>query len=142
MQVSHAGPIWIHIPHAYKSTLPGDTFLCLKKSLYGTIFVTNSGFLCLIKSLISERYIQIQNAQCLWLKMDCILFIYVDDCIGTTPNNKMKKGIVEGLIEQLKEAGFELTHEGDFSEYLGINFRWDHTINTMTMTQLGMIKKS
>ena len=66
-----------------------------------------------------------------------VAFTYVDDCGIATPTMKE----IVGFADRLRKRGFELTKEGDFSAYLGINFHRDPKTQTVTMTQPGLIKK-
>ena len=74
---------------------------------------------------------------CLWLKPNMIIFLYVDDCGVAAPNQKD----IDDFVEWLNKAGFELTQDGDFGEYLGIKFNMYSQDNTITMTQPGLIQK-
>ena len=53
------------------------------------------------------------------MRHDCIIIIYVDDC-GLCFRSK---NVLTRLIAQLKNAGFDLTVEGSFSEFLGSSLR-------------------
>ena len=66
-----------------------------------------------------------------------IIFLYVDDCRVAAPNQKD----IDDFMEWLNKAGFELTQDGDFVEYLGIKFNVNSQDNTITMTQPGLIQK-
>ena len=66
-----------------------------------------------------------------------IIFLYVDDCRVAAPNQKD----INDFVEWLNKAGFELTQDGDFGEYLGIKFNVNSQDNTITMTQPGLIQK-
>ena len=52
----------------------------------------------------------------------------------------LEPSAVDELVQQLKDKGFELTQEGSFSEFLGIDFvaRPDGSI---LLTQTGLIDK-
>ena len=45
------------------------------------------------------------------------------------------------LNERIVKAGFEMTREGSFSEFLGKKFVKDPVEKTITLTQCGLIKK-
>ena len=66
-----------------------------------------------------------------------VAFTYVDDCGIAAPTMKE----IDGFVDRLRNRGFELTKEGDFSVYLGINFHRDPKTQTVTVTQPGLIKK-
>ena len=66
-----------------------------------------------------------------------IIFLYVDDCGVAAPNQKH----IDDFVEWLNKAGFELTQDSEFGEYLRIKFNMNSQDNTITMTQPGLIQK-
>ena len=136
IQAELAEPVWIHLPRGYKSTMPGATCLQLKKSLYGLSIAPRLRCEHLHNALLKDGFQQCDYGSCLWLKPNMIIFLYVDDCRVAAPNQKDVD-----FVEQLNKAGFELTQDGDFGEYLGIKFNVNSQDNTITMTQPGLIQK-
>ena len=61
---------------------------------------------------------------------------YLDDA-GIAAKNKKD---IDVLIKALCQAGFELTVEGSFYDFLGIKFT-ENSNGTITMTQNGLIDK-
>ena len=114
--------------------MPGATCLQLKKSLYGLSITPRLWYEHLCDTLLKDGFKQCDYDPCLWLKPNMIIFLYVDDCGVAAPNQKN----IDNFVEWLNKAGFELTQDSDFGEYLGIKFNMNSTI---TMTQLGLIKK-
>ena len=137
VQATLEEPIWVHLPRGYRSTMGKDTCLRLKKSLYGTAQAPRLWYEHLVKFLLKDGFEKSKEDECLFLKKDMILFLYVDDCGVAAPN----KELIDAFVQRLKDAGFELTQEGDFSEYLGIKFERDNSNNTIKMTQPGLIDK-
>jgi hypothetical protein len=80
--------------------------------------------------------VQSKHDSCLLLRKDLIIICYVDDLGIQAPSKK----IVDDLILSLKRKGFELTHEGSFTEYLGIKYD-KKSDGTITMSQSGLITK-
>ena len=78
-----------------------------------------------------------KHDKCLLYKKDIIIFLWVDDCGVCAPTMKL----VDDLIERLKEKGLSLQKEGNFTDYLGINFVHDEKTKSITMTQKGLINK-
>ena len=66
-----------------------------------------------------------------------IIFLYVDDCGIASPDMYED----DACIDRLKDKGFELTKEYDFSAYLRIKFHRNLKNNTITTTQPVLIKK-
>lgn len=62
--------------------------------------------------------------------------MYVDDCgIGAKDPDE-----IDQLVTDLRNLGFDLTREGDFTEFLGIKLT-NNTDGTITLTQQGLIDK-
>ena len=74
---------------------------------------------------------------CLMFKPNLMLIIYIDNVGVAAPSLK----IIDKFITELESRGFILTHEGTFSEFLGIKFDEDKKTGTITLTQKGLIKK-
>ena len=66
-----------------------------------------------------------------------MIVCYVDDA-GIAASNVR---LIDELIKNLTDLGFELTREGSFAEFLGIKFTQDPAAKAMTLTQKGLIKK-
>ena len=65
-----------------------------------------------------------------------LIVVYVDDLGVAAPTSEH----IDELVEDLKNRGFSLTQEGNFSEFLGIKF--NHLDNRdIECTQKGLIKK-
>ena len=137
IQAELAEPVWIHLPRGYTSTVPGATCLQLKKSLYGLSITPRLWYEHPHDALLKDGFKQCDYDPCLWLKPNMIIFLYVDDCGVAAPNQKD----IDDFVEWLNKAGFELTQDGDFGEYLGIKFNVYSQDNTITMTQPGLIQK-
>ena len=73
---------------------------------------------------------------CLLFREDLIVICYVDDLGFQAPN----QGVIDKVVAQLRNKGFELTIEGTFTEYLGIQYNKidEHAIE---MNQQGLIDK-
>ena len=118
VQATLDDPIWIHLPRGFTSTLGPDTCLELKKSLYGTRIAPKLWFLHARKAFVSLGFVSCPHDQCLLLRSDCLVVLYVDDAGIAAPT----KAIVDKLISDLREQGLALTEEGSFTEFLGIKF--------------------
>jgi hypothetical protein len=65
-----------------------------------------------------------------------MVVIYVDDC-GVAA---AKPEDIHRLVTDLQQLGFELTQEGDFSEFLGINLE-RRSDGSIYLSQKGLIRK-
>jgi hypothetical protein len=75
--------------------------------------------------------------KCILYKNAILILACVDD-MGIATNNAKE---FDMLIERLVKAGFELTHERSFSEFLDIKCVKGPVEKTITLTQHGLIKK-
>ena len=119
IQAELAGPVWIHLPRGYKSTMPGATYLQLKNNFYGLSIAPRLWYKHLCDALLKDGFKQCDYAPCLWFKPNMTTFLYVDDCRVGAPNHKD----IDDFVEQLNKAGFQLTQDGDIGEYLGNKVR-------------------
>ena len=137
VQAALAVPVWIHLPRGFHddSTTPGPK-RCLKllKSLYGLSEAPRLWYLHLFNALINDLgFTQSTIDPCLLLKRDMMIVIFVDDCAISYKHQKD----YDGLVADLQALNFELTEEGPFTKFLGIQFT--RTDATITMTQSGLI---
>ena len=129
-------PTFIHLPRGFQSNSNTSTCLHLKKSIYGLSVAPRLWFQHLLKALTSEGLVQSKYDPCLLYRNNLIVICYVDDLGLQVP----KKEIADELIDSLRNKGFELTREGSFTEYLGIQY--DHLEDGgISMTQTGLIQK-
>ena len=87
--------------------------------------------------LLKDGFKQCDYDPCLWLKPNMIIFLSVDDCRVAAPNHKD----IDDFVEQLNKPGFGLTQDGDFGENLGITFNVNSKVNSINMTQSGLLQK-
>ena len=132
-------PTFIHLPRGFKSSSNSHserTCLRLKKSIYGLSVAPRLWFQHLLAALKEEGLVQSKHDACLMFRKDLIIIQYVDDLGIQAPN----EGVINTLISSLRKKGFELTLEGSFTEYLGIQYEQckDGSIH---MTQSGLIQK-
>ena len=128
-------PTFIHLPRGFSSK---DTKTCLhlKKSIYGLSVAPRLWFLHLMKALKEEGLVQSKHDPCLLFRKDLIVIVYVDDLGIQAPSET----IVDDLINNLLSKGFQLTREGTFSEYLGIQYQRSDD-DSVNMIQTGLIQK-
>jgi hypothetical protein len=69
-------------------------------------------------------------------RKDLIVISFVDDLGIQAPN----QSIIDEFIKALEDKGFELTREGTFSEYLGIQYE-QREDGSIVMKQTGLIEK-
>jgi hypothetical protein len=96
-------------------------------------------FQYLLKALKGEGIKQTKQDPHLMYHKDLIIICHVNDLGIQSP----RKEVINELLQALeKEKGFQLTREGTFSEYLGIQYTHEDDKNgSINMTQEGLIQK-
>ena len=129
-------PIWIHIPRGFTSALGPGTCLELGRSLYGLRRSPKLFYDTAIEAFLKLGFVQSKYDPCLLYKPGMLIVMYVDDCgIGAADPKD-----IDRLVADLRNMGFELTQEGDFSEFLGIKMT-KQPDGTIEMNQTGLINK-
>ena len=130
---------YMHVPSGWgltDSNGNSDYVIKLKKNLYGTATGARNWFLKLSKGLEHREFIQSKVDPCLFLRDDCIVVVYTDDCICFS---KAESTALQ-LIADLKEDGFLLKDEGDAKDFLGVRIEHDPLTKKINMTQTGLIE--
>ena len=105
------------------------------KNLYGYKQAARNWFQHLDAGLKAFGFRQSTIDPCLYLRKDCIMVVYTDDCLIFAPNDT----IIDSLIAKLSEI-YKLEDQGDVLDYLGLRIEKDSTLKTITMTQTGLIE--
>jgi hypothetical protein len=129
-------PVWIHLPRGFHTSAGIKQCLKLVKSLYGLAEAPRLWYLHLFNALVNELgFTQSKIDACLLMKEGMMIVVFVDDCaISYRSEVDYHK-----LIADLRKLNFELTEEGDFSKFLGIDFTKKE--NKILMTQTGLINR-
>jgi hypothetical protein len=90
-------------------------YLKLKHNLYGCKQAARNWFKHLTNGLLQQGFTQSKTDSCLFLRNDCILVVYVDDCLIFSQSDT----IINDLIKELSET-FLLQDEGDVSAFLRV----------------------
>ena len=105
-------PVWIHLPRGISSARRTNTYLRLKKSLYGLKTVPRLWHEHLRSALLGDLgFIVSSYDPCLFFRKDLLAILYVDDLGLAFPNDS----VLEDFLSELKRKGFEFTKEGSFS---------------------------
>ena len=129
-------PVWIHLPRGFHTGAATKKCLKLVKSLYGLAEAPRLWYLHLFDALVNKLgFTQSKIDPCLLMKRGMMIVVFVDDCAISYQHEKD----YTKLIADLRSNGFELTEEGEFSKFLGINF--ERKDNTIHMTQTGLIER-
>jgi hypothetical protein len=110
-------------------------FLKLKKNAYGLKKGGHLFWKKLKDGLIQRGFVQSQIDQYLFLRRDCIIVTYVDDCLFFAKDPKT----IEELLVSLRKK-IVLTDEGDVGNFLGIKVERQKN-GSINLTQPGLIDK-
>ncbi len=110
-------------------------YIKLQRNLYGCKQAAPNWFKHLTQGLLREGFRQSAVDPCLFLRNDCILIVYTDDCIIFS----RKDEVIDALICNLSQT-FLLEDQGSVHDYLGIRIVKDHINKSISMTQPGLIE--
>jgi hypothetical protein len=129
-------PIWVHIPRGFVSRRGPGTCLRLRRSLYGLRRSPKLFHETCIAGFKKLGFVQSSFDPCLLYRKGMMVVVYVDDCgVGAKDPADIDK-----LVDELRGLGFELTREGDFSEFLGIKLE-KRSDGSIFLSQKGLIDK-
>ena len=111
-------------------------YMKLKRNLYGCKQAACNWFRHLTQGLLQRGFIQSKTDQCLFLRKDSILVVYVDDCLLFAKDSK----VIDKLIQDLSTT-FLLQDEGDVSALLGVQIKKDPVTRTITFTQPSLLQQ-
>jgi hypothetical protein len=122
-------PIYMEIPAGFhiindklefageNATRSDKTYvLQLLKNMYGLKQAGHNWYNCLQSELLNMGFRQSTTDKCLFIRMDCIILIYVDDCLIFSPHT----AVLDTVIKHLGTT-FKITSDLDVSTYLGID---------------------
>ena len=108
----------------------------LKRNLYGCKQAARNWFQHLTKGLLQLGFVQSRTDSCLFLRHDCILVVYVDDCLIFAENDTT----INTLINTLS-ASYLLQDERDVNAFLGVQINKVTTKKIITLTQPSLIQQ-
>lgn len=128
-------PMYMEIPRGCQvDGSKKDYVLRLNKNLYGSKQAGKVWYNYLVKGLRKHGFKKSKVDPCVFYKGSTIFVVYVDDAILIGPDSKQIDAIIASL-----QKDFDLTDEGDLSEYLGIKVARDGP--SMTLTQPTLINR-
>jgi hypothetical protein len=110
-------------------------FLQLNKNLYGCKQAARNWFKYLTQGLLAQGFTQSKVDPCLYLRQDCMMVVYMDDCLIFSHSDR----VINDLLSKLSET-YKLEDQGRVNDYLGIRITKDHTSKVITMSQPGLIE--
>ena len=113
--------IYMELPYGFNYGKDKRLYvLKLKKNLYGLCDASYNWFNKITEGLESEGFVRSEIDQCVFLRNDCIILLYVDDMIALSKNND----VLENLVVNLRNKNYILTDEGSLSKYLGVDVKY------------------
>jgi len=86
--------------------------------------------------LLKLGFRQLATDKCLFLRDDCILVVYVDDCLIFAQHDDTINALIKAL-----SADFLLQDEGDVNAFLGVQINKDVSTKSITLTQPALIQQ-
>jgi hypothetical protein len=114
-----------------------EHFIRLKRNLYGVKQGARNWYLHLKKGLVGRGFTQSKIDPCLFIRKDCLIVVYTDDCLVFANSDTT----IDDLCKCLSTE-FLLKDEGNIENFLGIKITHkleDDQSVTITMTQTGLI---
>ena len=112
--------VFMETPYGFSFGKKGQYVLKLKKNLYGLADAPLNWFNKLTSGLESEGFVRSETDQCVFIRNDCIILLYVDDMKAIS----RKKKVSENLVINLKNKNYIHTDEGSLSKYLGSDVKY------------------
>jgi hypothetical protein len=122
--------------HSSTKGINKDWALKFKKNVYGLKQAGNNWFHCLKQSLFDCGFTQSSIDPCLFIRHNCIIIVYVDNCLIFAKTDDILDSVVQSL-----QNDFKLTSEGDVGAFLGIDILRNQD-GHLTLTQPGLIQKN
>jgi len=108
----------------------------LERNLYGCKQAAQNWFLHLTKGLLKLGFCQSATDKCMFLRDDCILVVYVDDCLIFAQQDDTINALIKAL-----SADFLLQDEGDVNAFLGVQTHKEASTKSITLTQPNLIQQ-
>jgi hypothetical protein len=125
-QADLVDPVYMHLPQGWHITPQGTLaphtnpkhndkthYIQLLKNLYGCKQAARNWFQHLDAGLKAQGFRQSSTDPCLYLRKDCIMVVYTDDCLIFAPSD----AIIDTLVSNLSEL-YKLEDQGDVHVYV------------------------
>ena len=129
-------PMYMETPRGFRNSFGKQGCLRVTRSLYGSKFAPKNWYTHLRSALLSLGLKESPIDKCLFYRPGLLMVLYVDDAGIAAP----RRSLIDDFVQELKDLGFDLDIEDDFSSYLGIGIE-EFEDGTRHMTQKGLIKK-
>jgi hypothetical protein len=127
--------VFMELPYGFQYGFKGQYVLKLKKNLYGLKSASITWFNFMCKGLEAEGFVKSEIDQCVFLRDDCILLVYVDDVIAISND----VAVMDKLVKNLQK-NYTLEDEGSLTKYLGVDMKINND-GTMELKQPFLIER-
>ena len=152
-QASLEDPVYMRIPQGWRydptlrklvqfedpSYRDRACYIQLKRNLYGCKQAARNWYLHLRHGLLGRSFRQSVTDPCLFVREDCVIVLYTDDCCIFAHSD----AVIDALTADL-QRDFMLKDEGDINDYLGVRVTRHvdtstQQITSIVLTQTGLI---
>ena len=111
--------IYMELPFGFDHDGDRSYVMKLNKSIYGLKQASSNWFDHPTKGLKQRDFFPSEIDPCVYYKDNCIVLVYVDDCIIFSKD----KSVIDDLIHSLMNGpeNYVLTDEGEIDKYLGVD---------------------
>ena len=110
-------------------------YIQLQKNLYGCKQAARNWFQHLNQGLLAEGFVQSKIDSCLYMRGDCLMVVYTDDCLIFAK----EASVIVDLIANLAKT-FQLEDQGAVNDFLGVRIQKTNTTGQFSITQPGLIE--
>ena len=127
--------VFMELPFGFEHGPKGKYVLRLKKNLYGLCDASYNWFQKLTKGMESEGFVKSEIDQCVFIRKDCVVLVYVDDMIALSK----EKSVLAKLVCNLQKKNYILTDDGSLTKYLGVDVKYKN--DSMELVQPFLIQR-
>ena len=136
LQATLKRDVFMELPCGFEYGAKGKYVLKLKKNLYGLADASCNWFNKLTEGLELEGFVRSKVDQCIFMRNDAVILVYVDDMIALSKD----KNVLENMVKNLKSKNFILTYEGSLDKYLGVDVKRKKD-GSLELVQLFLIER-
>ena len=133
-------PVYMKLPCGFTPESGNRRGMVLKviKNLYGLKNASLNWFEMLQKGLRDRGFKPSAIDPCVFIRDNCVILVYVDDCIIISKDEKVIDCFVKSMMDG--PEGFVLTDDGDLARFLGVEIEYKSD-GTIYMTQSHLIQR-
>ena len=133
-------PVYMELPAGFNPINGGTKRDCVLKvvtNLYGLKNASLNWFEKLKQGLENRNFRQSKIDSCVFIRDNCVILVYVDDCIIISPNSE----VIDRFVKSMENGpeNFILTDDGDLARFLGVKIEYKND-GSIEMTQSYLIQ--